>query len=133
MGVSINLHVYKVDQLLNDIEEYLEHEGGRRPDSLPPRQWFMKVAESFGALENGKFFVVYNEYYEDYNPCSNFLQAVDKYYFPTRSEDEPPEEDGYWETFWSDSYETCSGGVNYLEALEILFEDEFGYEGKFNV
>lgn len=38
---------------------------------------------NFGAVVGDKFVMVYNEYYEDYNPTSNFLESANMYYFGT--------------------------------------------------
>lgn len=121
MGCSINLHVYPVASLLKDIEEFVEESGGRREGALPPREFFSKVADQFGEVADGKFYVVWNEYYEDYNPAINFLKIIQEYYFPNQDTD-----------FWADDYETISEGANAHEILSDLFEDEFGYEGKFS-
>lgn len=124
MGVSINIHVYPLGKLLNAIEEHVESNGGYRKGALPARQWFMKVAPEFGIVADGKFYALWSEVFEDYNAASQFLGAVDQYYFPGYDDDDE------YDTFWSDDYETA-GGANALDVLESLFEDEFGYEGKF--
>lgn len=123
MGVSIDIHVYNLDTLLPDIEKHVEDNGGYREGAIPVRQWFLKVSPEFGIVADGKFYTLWNEYFEDYNAASQFLEAVDMYYFPERDEDE---HDG----FWCSGYETVSG-ANAHEVLESLFEDEFGEEGKF--
>lgn len=130
MGVSINLHVYDKDRLVTEIDEYVKKEGGYREGAHRADSFLTLVADSFGLLTPTQFLVVWNEYYEDYNPASNFLNAVDKYYFPERNEDNALD-GGWWESFWADSYSTCSGGANADEVLGDLFPEEFGYEGKF--
>lgn len=121
MGLSINIHIYPLGALLNAIEEHVEANGGYRQGALPVRQWFTKVAPEFGVVADGKFYTLWSEASEDYNAAAQFLMAVDMYYFPG--------EDLY-DTFWSDDYE-WAGGANAGEVLGSLFEDEFGYEGKF--
>lgn len=123
MGVSINLHVYDVPLLLADMDKYVADNGGLREGALPPRQFFDKIAEYFGPVVDGKFYVIWNEYYEEYNPASNFLSIVDRYYFPEDEDD--------WD-FWSSAYSTESEGVSAKEVLSDVFEDEFGYKGKFS-
>lgn len=139
MGVSINLHVYQRDRLVADILKFVKDEGGIREGALIPHDFLEKVGPEFGILTDKQFLVVWNEYYEDYNPCSNFLQAVDQYYFPGRDEDATPPEEytkatgrEYYNTFWSSAYDTESEGANASEILGELFPDEFGYEGKFS-
>lgn len=123
MGVSIDIHVYPLGTLLNSIEKHVEDEGGYREGALPVRQWFMKVAPEFGVVADGKFYTLWSEVFEDYNAAAQFLNAVDRYYFPEYDEEK-------YDTFWCDDYETA-GGANAQEVLRSLFEDEFGYEGKF--
>jgi len=123
MGVSIDVHVYEVGRLLSDIEKYVEENGGYREGALPVRQWFLKVSPEFGAVADGKFYTLWNDYYEDYSAAAEFLSAVDMYYFPEKDD---------WDTFWSDAYDTIEG-ANASEVLSELFPEEFGYEGKFSV
>lgn len=130
MGVSIDLQVYTVSSLLDEIEKHVEESGGRREGALPPREWFTKVAEHFGVVDCGKFYVVWNDYYEDYNPANNFLQCVDDYYFPGHEEMDNTG-NGYWNGFFPSCYRTESEGANSLEVLGDVFPEEFGYEGKF--
>lgn len=121
MGVSINTHVYRVDRLLRSVEEFISENGGYREGALPAREFFMKVYNEFGAVDDNKFYVLWNEYYDEYSPASNFLIIIQEYYFPGQDTE-----------FWSDDYDTLPGGVSYSEVLSELFEDEFGYEGKFS-
>lgn len=132
MGVNISLHVHQVETLLNEIEEHIEKNGGYREGALPVREWFLKVAPEFGVVEGNKFLVVWNEYYEVYNPASNFLKVVDDYFFPNHEELGEESERGWWDGFWSSNYTTESEGVNSSEILAELFPEEFGYEGKFS-
>lgn len=139
MGVSINLHIYPVESLVREIDQFVMEEGGYREGALPAREFLSKVGNEFGRLTTDEFLVVWNEYYEDYNPASNFLSAVDDYYFPERrdhdKEDRVPEDykdgQGYYDTFWADTYTTCSEGANASEILEAVFPEEFGWDGKF--
>lgn len=131
MGVSIHGEAYNVFDVISQIVEHVENNGGRRENSLPPGEFFAKVAPSFGLIIGDTFVTVWNEYYDDYNPASELLSAVDDYYFPNHEELGKQSERGYWDRFWLDGGKSFGGGANALEVLGDLFEDEFGYEGKF--
>lgn len=131
MGVSIDIHIYNIGELLDEIETYVKKEGGYREGALPVRQWFTRVAPKFGVVEGDKFFLLWNEYYEEYNAATAFLNAVDRYYFPDRTEDNAPEDKGYWDTFFAHGYGYGVSGATTDEVLSELFPEEFGYEGKF--
>lgn len=124
MGVSIDAHVYDQAKLVDEINSFVNNHGGVREGALLPDEWLEKVGNEYGLLIGGKFIVVWNEYYEEYNPASTFLNDVVKYYFPhnVRNED-------YDYDFWAASYSTIDGGVE--DVLGSLFPEEFGYEGKF--
>lgn len=139
MGVSISLHVYDKDKLVKSIDDFVQQEGGYREGAHRADSFLELVGNEFGRLTPTEFHVVWNDYYKDYNPAANFLHAVDKYFFPERDEDdEPPQEymdktgRRSYNTFWSSDYKTYSEGANASEVLSDLFEDEFGYEGKFS-
>lgn len=139
MGVSINLRVYPLASLVDEIDKFVLEEGGYREGALSPTEFLIKVGDEFGRLTSDEFMVVWNEYYENYNPASNFLTAVDDYYFPERRDREEgegvPESykngQGYYDTFWTNKYTTYSEGANAADVLEGVFEDEFGYDGTF--
>jgi hypothetical protein len=121
MGVSINAHVYDQAALVDEINSFVNNHGGIREGALLPDEWLEKVGNEYGLLIDGKFIVVWNEYHEDYNPATTFLGDVVKYYFPETDEDDYD--------FWSSNYTTIDGGVE--DVLGSVFEEEFGYEGKF--
>lgn len=136
MGVSINLHVYQVPPLVREIDKFVMEEGGYREGALSPHKFLSAVGDEFGRLTTDEFLVVWNEYYDNYNPAYNFIKAVDDYYFPERKEqDEVPESykngQGYYDTFWGGDYEIYSEGANADEILEAVFPEEFGYDGTF--
>lgn len=139
MGISIDLHVYPRATLERDIEKFVVQEGGFREGAVPPERFLSLVGNHFGELTADEFYVIWNEYYEDYNPASNFLQAVQQYYFPDRephavADEEYKQRTGreYYDDFYPNNYQTYSGGANADEVLGEVFEDEFGYEGKFS-
>lgn len=132
MGVSIHGEAYKVSDVISQITAFVEENGGRREDALPPAQFFAKVAPEFGLIIGDTFVTVWNEYYDEYNAASNFHGAVDHYYFPNHEKDAEESERGYWDGFWLDGGKSFGGGANASEILGSLFEDEFGYEGKFS-
>lgn len=128
MGVSINLHVYNKDRLVSDIDRYVVKNGGYREGAHRPDSFLELVGPEFGVVTADKFMVVWNEYYEEYNPASNFLEAVDHYYFPNHEQLGEESENGYWDTFWSDAYSTESEGNQALDVLETVFPAEFDWE-----
>lgn len=119
MGVSIDLHIYNRDALVDDIHNYVIDNGGYREGAHRADSFLEVVGSEFGILTPTQFFVVWNEYYEEYNPGSNFLSAVTRYYFPRGDQDD---------TFWSSSYEIDEGGKTSDDVLEKIFPHEFGWE-----
>lgn len=135
MGVSIDIHVYDRAKLVADIDKYVKQEGGYREGAIPADDFLTAVGNEFGRLTPTEFLVLWNEYYEEYNSGSNFLNAVDRYYFPERDEDSVPPDSykdgkGYYDTFWSDGYGYIHGNTC-EEVLSGVFPDEFGEEGNF--
>lgn len=127
MGVSIHGDGYLVDQVVKDIDAFVQNHGGYRDGALRPREWFNKVAGSFGLVLDKWFLTVYNEYYEDYNPERQFVKAVEQYYFPNYDE-----ETNEWLDFDLTSRIYFGGGANASEILADKFDNEFGYEGTFS-
>jgi len=128
MGVSIGLHVYDKDRLVKDIDAHVRKNGGYREGAHRADSFLELVGPKFGVVTADKFMVVWNEYYEDYNPGSNFLSAVDDYYFPDHEKLGEESDDGYWDGFWSDAYSTKSEGATSSEVLEEVFPAEFDWE-----
>ncbi len=85
MGVSINARIFNVDDVVKHMNAMLiEHSETRRPQATAtPLEFLEKVGPSFGYYDGKIFVMVYNEYYEDYNPTSNFSNAVNMYYYGT--------------------------------------------------
>jgi hypothetical protein len=133
MGVSIHGDAYRIIDLLEYMEAWVAKNGGYRDDALKVEDFLYKVADDFGVVLDDWFVTVYNEYYEDYNPESNFFSAVQTYYFPEVDWDEYDYGDEHQE-FWPNGNfrKYFGGGANSSEILEAHFEDEFGYEGKFS-
>lgn len=121
MGVSIDGNIYRVEDVVKQIEDYV-NEHGRRPGTVEPKEFFAKVADEFGTLAGDFFVIICNEYYEDYNPQYEFFNAVMKYYY---GEDEDDEHD-----FWLQNCITVTGGANADEVLGEVFgvDLKFGYD-----
>lgn len=126
MGVSIHGDAVKVSEVISQIENYVDKMGGVREGALNPVEFFEKAGPQFGIILDDHFVLVYNEYYEDYNPSYNFDRAVSLYYFPYVDVDED-----YDKHFSLTGTTYFGGGANADEVISDLFEDEFGYEGKF--
>jgi hypothetical protein len=125
MGVSIHGSAYSIDHLVVEINKFVTDNGGYREGALDPRSLIVIIGSKFGLILEDKFITVYNEYYEDYNPDYEFSAAIKEYYFPNHdSEDDSLE-------LYFDEYIYFGGGANAGEVLGDIFEDEFGYEGKF--
>ncbi len=122
MGVSIDIHNYDRGQLTLDIHKWVKDNGGYRDNAVPAEEFVSLVCPEFGTLSEKTFQVLWNEYYEEYNAGTNFLNAVDRYYFPG----------GTVDGFWSSAYDTVEGGALVEDVLESVFPTEFGYEGKFS-
>lgn len=75
MGVSISIHTYEIDKLLTGIEREVDYTG-----LIPPRELIPKIMDYFGTVEGNKFYVLWNEYYEQYNAGCNFIVLIQKYY-----------------------------------------------------
>lgn len=112
MGVTINGSIYRVEDVVRQIEDYV-NENGQRPGTVEPQEFFAKVAAEFGALVGDFFVIICNEYYEDYNPQYEFFDAVTKYYY---GEDEDGECG-----FWLSDVKGIPGGANADEVLEEVF------------
>lgn len=84
MGVSIDAEIYDIATMTEQFESFLaEHSAYRRENTVEPAVFLEKVMPNFGAVVGDKFVMVYNEYYEDYNPVLNFLESANTYYFGT--------------------------------------------------
>lgn len=83
MGASIDARVYHIDTVVGQMEAFLEtHAEHRRPEAtVEPADFIEKVMPNFGVVVGEHFVMVYNEYYEGYNPTSNFLHSAHTYYF----------------------------------------------------
>ena len=127
MGVSIHGDHIRVGEVIRQIDAYVKKNGGYREGALPADEFFDKVATDFGAVLDQHFVLVYNEYYEDYNPSYNFDRAVSLYYFPYVDLDED-----YDKHFDLENTTYFGGGANAEEVVSAVFEEEFGDEGKFS-
>jgi hypothetical protein len=127
MGVSIHGSAYVLADVVDQIDKYVKENGGYRDNALSAYDFLHKVAPEFGAIIDSHFVTVYNEYYEDYNPAYEFTKAVSTYYFPYVDIDED-----FDKSFDLKNSIYFSGGASADEVLDDLFEDEFGYEGKFS-
>lgn len=121
MGVNINIHVYNRKNLENDIDVFVLKNGGYREGVVHPTEFLDRIGEHFGILDKQQYTVLWNEYYEEYNAGTNFLLAVENYYFPSLDEAD----------FWSSSYHSFYPSESYLDALEDAFPDEFHNESEF--
>jgi hypothetical protein len=90
------------------LEQEIDNNGGRKANQLPPRQFLAKYLPKFGAMDGGNYYCLYNEYWEEYNPCQNLGSFVGAYYG--------------LEDFWFSDYET----VDAYGTAEGLWHDEFG-------
>lgn len=106
MGVSINAHVYDVKELVQNIE----HTKTKATD-LTPGQFLEKVAPEYGAILGDKFVVIWNDYFDEYNPAVKFLNIVGRYF-------------GI-EDFWSSSYDRIEGAVEDESIYEQLGLDPY--------
>jgi hypothetical protein len=127
MGVSINGEAYRVDDVIKQIDTYVVSNGGFREGALSADEFFHTLADDFGIILGEHFALVYNEYYESYNPAYEFTKAVSSYYFPYVDIDE-----NYNESFSLNNGTDFGEGANADEILSAVFEEEFGYEGKFS-
>lgn len=127
MGVSIHGDAYALVDVIDQIDNYVKKNGGYRENALSAYEFFYKVAPEFGTILDSHWATVYNDCYEDYNSEYEFTKAVSSYYFPYVDIDED-----YDKSFDLDNSTYFSGGANAEEVLNDLFEEEFGYEGKFS-
>ena len=79
MGVSIDLHVYDYFDLVKQITEAVEKNGGA-PEGRTLNEFVEKVMPQFGMRAGDKFITLWNEYYEDYNSGYELMHAVDLYF-----------------------------------------------------
>lgn len=113
MGVSIHGSAYDVASLLNEIEAWV---GDLPPGKIPVREFVRALLPHFGLVENGKFYTVWNEYYEEYNPAYEFGKAIAVYYRGVEDE---------YDEFYSSSYQMYSSGANAVEVLEEILGEEY--------
>ena len=104
MGMSIHLNAYNYYALattISDIADMANTEG------RSAQEFIDRVLPEFGVITGGKFVILYNEYYEEYNNCVEFWSAIDLYF-------------GIEDTYISD-YDYIEGANAYevLEELEI--------------
>jgi len=111
MGVSINTHIYVYNQLVHDIRELVSEEPDRMPEGRSLDEFLQKVLPKFGNRFDGYFVTIWNEYYEDYNPASELMQAVGLYFNLS--------------DVWLGNYKTGVGGANAYEILTDVIGDEF--------
>lgn len=107
MGMSINLESYDLNRLIKEIEKVEERAG--RPDRTT-EYFVVNILPEFGnvsytAQAEPVFITMWNEYYEDYNPASQMMRAVDLYF-------------GVYDTYFGFSVDTY--GANAYEVLEAL-------------
>lgn len=81
MGVSIDAHIYDVDEVAGYILDNSRLTDLLRADVT---KWLWDNVEKFGAWVPNPggprryFVIVWNEYYDEYNPEINFLHALKK-------------------------------------------------------
>lgn len=78
MGVSIDLHVYDlgaIQQQIRNIAESIECPEGRTAD-----YFIENILPEFGFTADDKYITLWNEYYEGYNSGSELMSAVDMYF-----------------------------------------------------
>jgi hypothetical protein len=107
MGVSIDMHVFKVIDLIADIEKQLDKEKIEIPeDKLGPEELLELIMPKFGMVIGDKFYILWNEYYEEYNSASEILTFIRRYY--------------QLEDFWSSSYKFARVNNNADEVADEL-------------
>ena len=81
MGVIIDANIYDVDEVAGYILDNSRLTDLLRADVT---KWLWDNVENFGAWVPNPggprryFVIVWNEYYDEYNPAINFLHALDK-------------------------------------------------------
>ena len=75
MGVSINASVYRTKDVIAQVERF-----NQRTDVEPPAVLLAKIMPEFGAVIGKRFVLIWNEYYDEYNPASEFLDFITRYY-----------------------------------------------------
>ena len=109
MGTNICLHVYDVSAVLEHMQEFIRVNNLDTEGKDKPGTFFFKTVRHFGVVHDGLFYVVWNEYYDEYNPASEWLGMVKTYYGYKWT----PESKEFWPP-----YSTYSDGANALEVLE---------------
>lgn len=79
MGVSIHGTILDLQKLADTLRERLS-ETAADTKFLEPSQFLATVAPFFGHVEGNTFYTIWNEYYDDYNPASNFMEIIERYY-----------------------------------------------------
>lgn len=79
MGVSIDLHIYDYDSLVDEIRKVVES-AKSVPEDRTVEDFVERVLPHFGVRLGDKFVTLWNEYYEDYNAGAELMHAVDLYF-----------------------------------------------------
>lgn len=77
MGVSINIHVYDYDDLVYQIFKLAKN---GVPADRTPEFFVENILPKFGIRAGDQFFVLWNEYYEEYNSGSEMMTAAALYF-----------------------------------------------------
>lgn len=122
MGVIIHGTYAEVDSLVLELEKSDEVRASIGNGKLPARELLELIMPHFGVVNGGKFFTVYNEYFEDYDPFSNFSSLVRRYY-------DILDEDWYfpfkiWEDF---GYGVTDDDVAHKLGLELSEDEDYGW------
>lgn len=78
MGISIDVHVYDYEQLVNDIRE--KAEGVEIPEGRSVEFFVQNILPEFGLVCGDKFVTLWNDYYEYYNSGAELMNAVELYF-----------------------------------------------------
>lgn len=77
MGLSIDGGIYSRQNAINEINEKI----GDISDKLPPADLLDEIIPRFGwVADDDQFVIIWNEYYEGYNPGTEFLSFISRYY-----------------------------------------------------
>ena len=104
MGVNINASVYRTKDVIAQVERF-----NQRTDVEPPAVLLAKIMPEFGAVIGKRFVLIWNEYYDEYNPASEFLDFITRYYGASEDDD-----------FWLEGGATVTGGANADEVASEL-------------
>ena len=77
MGLTIDGGIYSRQHAIEEIDEKIGDIG----DKLSPTDLLDKIIPRFGwVVDDDRFVIIWNEYYEDYNPGTEFLSFISRYY-----------------------------------------------------